>query len=95
MSEHIEGRWCKYLRCSKCYAADTWQKSCIQDLEMQLDDAQDRWVDMAGVAADLRERAEIAQRQLAEARAEIKVLRLYGNKDCTGMADAALKESKR
>lgn len=33
---------------------------------------------------------EGAQRLVAEARHEIEVLRQYGNKDCTAMADAAL-----
>jgi hypothetical protein len=38
------------------------------------------------VIADLRA-------ELAEAKREIEVLRQYGNKDCTAMADAALKDT--
>ena len=34
------------------------------------------------------------ERELAEAKEEIDFLRRYGNKDCTAMADQAMKEGK-
>lgn len=42
----------------------------------------------------LRQRAETAERELAAARDEIQTLRWYGNKDCTTMADAAIKAAR-
>ena len=48
----------------------------------------DKW---AIDARNEAERAERAELELAAARKEIEVLRWWGNKDCTAMADAALK----
>ena len=38
---------------------------------------------------------EALRRDAERLREEVRVLRLYGNKDCTAMADAALKEPPR
>lgn len=37
---------------------------------------------------------ELADRQIGELRQEVEVLRLYGNKDCTAMADAELRRRR-
>ena len=36
-----------------------------------------------------------AAAEIERLREEVRVLRLYGNKDCTAMADEAMKERKR
>jgi hypothetical protein len=46
------------------------------------------------VAIKMQDRAEQAEAALAEAKREIDYLRRYGNKDCTAMADAAMRKEK-
>lgn len=43
--EHRSGVWCKDLHCSKCYSADTWQKSEVDSLRQQLAEANQRAVE--------------------------------------------------
>lgn len=49
---HTEGKWCSDLRCSKCYAADTWQRLRLEQLERELAAARQREVELASEAAE-------------------------------------------
>lgn len=35
---HTDGKWCRDLRCSKCYAAETWQKAEITTLRARCEE---------------------------------------------------------
>mgnify|MGYP001600112901 CR=1 FL=1 len=35
MAEHVDGKWCYDLHCSKCYASSTWHNSRIAAIEAQ------------------------------------------------------------
>lgn len=48
------------------------------------------WVVPAEFAKQLKRELAAAQARILELRDEVAILRLYGNKDCTSMADAVL-----
>ena len=50
---------------------------------------------MANFACELERELAAAQARILELRDEVEILRLYGNKDCTSMADAVLAATRK
>lgn len=66
-----------------------------QELERELNAATYEGQHLREAYIQLREGAEKSRQHIKRLDREIEVLRLYGNKDCTAMADEALsKEAK-
>ena len=51
-------------------------------------------VEFSTLARQLERELNAANARIKRMEREVEVLRLYGNKDCTAMADQALKEAK-
>ncbi len=56
--------------------------------------AEKHWMKFRGAANFVIERLEGMEREMERLRLEVEVLRIYGNKDCTAMADAALEQKQ-
>ena len=65
---HVDGKWCKNLRCAKCYGADTWQQSKLAMLESDFQEA------MAEIS-NLRRDADKLRREVEELREDNTMLR--------------------
>lgn len=74
--------------------ADEAQKNYQFMVDRAADEKLDGYRELASQVVANIERAERYESEAAALRREVEMLRLYGNKDCTAMADAAIKEAK-
>lgn len=59
---HESGKWCSDLHCSKCYGADTWQKSELPQLRAELQQALARNTDLSAEVERLKGEVATARR---------------------------------